>query len=338
MQPILRPNRSVTVRPRPGVESTEHIELRYIDTGGDVNAHTIVLCHGWPDISYTWRYQIPLLINLGFRVIAPDLLGFGQSSTPIGIHHYTMKKMCGDLAFLLDSLCIEKAVFIGHDWGGALVWRMALWFPQKVTAVCGICTPYRPCNPQFIPIEIVATKLPNFYYQVYFNKQDGQLATQELNQSPLRTLRCLHRSVQPADQLQGAKWMKSTHNSLLETHPINPPSSLTLNGQDEEIYVNAFSATGFGPSLQWYRTGLLNWQDEIQLESTTISHNALMITTGKDIVLNPTLSEGMEKFIPHLKRAHIEDAGHWVQHEQSQQLNTILTQWLQSLTFLQPKL
>ena len=103
----------------------------------------IVLSHGFPELWYSWRHQIPALAEAGFRVLAPDQRGYGDTTAPEAVEDYSQRDFCEDLVAMLDRLEIEQAVFVGHDWGGAVVWNMALHFPERVRAVAGVNTPFR---------------------------------------------------------------------------------------------------------------------------------------------------------------------------------------------------
>ncbi|RUS15895.1 Alpha/Beta hydrolase protein [Endogone sp. FLAS-F59071] len=95
------------------------INLHYIDEGRDVNG-VLILCHGFPDLWYGWRYQIKFLVQKGFQVLVPDLRGFGQSDAPRcppnSFSAYSWKTIVTDLRDLMDALSIPRAIFIGHDW------------------------------------------------------------------------------------------------------------------------------------------------------------------------------------------------------------------------------
>jgi len=302
------------------------IRIHFREIGSEHAAHTIIFCHGWPDFSLSWSKQMSFLSANGFRCIAPDLRGFGKSSAPEPAAAYTFKNIASDLAGLMDHLKLEKAIFIGHDWGGAAVWRMSQWYPNRVEAVCSICTPFKPRSPKFMPLADVVEKLPVFYYQLYFNMENGKLAQDELEKDIPRTISCIFRK---SNERVG-KWMDKNSKGLLEGYPAIVPRSTLLSDVEFNQYVDAFSQSGFRGGLNFYKTSELNWIDEENL-SQEIKHQALMVTAGKDIVLSPALTEGMEKWIPNLKRAHVEEAGHWVTHEQPDQLNSILLQWLQQL-------
>ena len=113
----------------------------------------VVLCHGFPELAYSWRHQLPALADAGFRAIAPDMRGYGGSSRPEPIDAYDLVDLTGDLVGLLDALDIEQAVFVGHDWGGFVVWAMPLLHPERCAGVVGVCTPYMDFAPTSVMLE-----------------------------------------------------------------------------------------------------------------------------------------------------------------------------------------
>ena len=100
----------------------------------------VVFCHGFPELWYSWRHQLPVVAEAGFRAIAPDMRGYGGTDAPANADDDTQELICADMVALLDALEIESAVFVGHDWGGAVVWNMAKQHPARCRAVAGINT------------------------------------------------------------------------------------------------------------------------------------------------------------------------------------------------------
>lgn len=130
---------------------------------------TIVLVHGWPDSWFGWRYQIPFLSSRGYRVLCISQVGFGAGTeSPASLEKYTIKSVCADLAALLAHEQVKTAVFWGHDWGGAVVYRMANYYPSLARAVIAISTPYfAPAKGKYLSLEGQAKLLRQFRYQVY---------------------------------------------------------------------------------------------------------------------------------------------------------------------------
>src|SRR3978361_653249 len=110
---------------------TNGVQLR-VTEAGDRGAPVVVLCHGFPELAYSWRHQIPALTDAGFRVLAPDMRGFGRSSAPAEIESYDVATLCADMTGLLDALGERSAVFVGHDWGANVVWQLAWAQPATV--------------------------------------------------------------------------------------------------------------------------------------------------------------------------------------------------------------
>ncbi len=131
------------------------IELSFVDEGA---GRLVVLCHGFPELAFSWRHQIPALASAGYRVIAPDMRGFGASSAPAAIEAYDIAELCGDMTGLLDELDEREAIFVGHDWGANVVWQLAVREPERVRAVAGLSVPFVPRAPA-APIPIMRRHL-----------------------------------------------------------------------------------------------------------------------------------------------------------------------------------
>ncbi|KAL0612785.1 LOW QUALITY PROTEIN: Bifunctional epoxide hydrolase 2 [Plecturocebus cupreus] len=145
------------------------VRLHFVELG---SGPAVCLCHGFPESWYSWRYQIPALAQAGYRVLALDMKGYGESSAPHEIEEYCMEVLCKEMVTFLDKLGLSQAVFIGHDWGGILVWYMALFYPERVRAVASLNTPFMPANPNVHPMESIKA-IPMFDYQLYFQEPCG---------------------------------------------------------------------------------------------------------------------------------------------------------------------
>src|SRR5258707_3902166 len=114
--------------PEPHFVKTNGIDMAVYEAGPK-DGVPVVLCHGWPELAYSWRHQLPALAAAGYRAIAPDQRGFGSSDAPPAVEDYDIQHLTGDLVGLLDALDLPKAVFVGHDWGGLVVWAMPRLHP-----------------------------------------------------------------------------------------------------------------------------------------------------------------------------------------------------------------
>ena len=117
------------------------IEMAYYEAGPRRGV-PIVLCHGFPELAFSWRHQLKALSEAGRWVIAPDQRGYGLTDQPDDVLSYDLENLCADLIALLDQKGIAKAIFVGHDWGGIIVWHMAIRHPDRVAGVIGLNTPF----------------------------------------------------------------------------------------------------------------------------------------------------------------------------------------------------
>ncbi len=146
---------------------TNGIRMGYYDAGPQTDQPPVVLCHGWPEMAFSWRHQIKALSEAGIRVIAPDQRGYGATDRPEPVEAYDIEHLTGDLVGLLDHLKVEKAVFVGHDWGGFIVWQMPLRHIDRVAGVVGVNTPHT--NRAWAdPIELLRSRFGEQMYIVQF--------------------------------------------------------------------------------------------------------------------------------------------------------------------------
>lgn len=154
--------------PDPTMVSTNGIDMAVYEAGPK-DGFPVVLCHGFPELAYSWRHQLPALAAAGYRVIAPDQRGYGRTSRPDAVDAYDMVHLTGDLVGMLDALGLRKAVFVGHDWGGLVVWQMPLMHADRVEGVIGVNTPFL-ARPPIDPIMGMKALYGEDMYIVYFQK------------------------------------------------------------------------------------------------------------------------------------------------------------------------
>ncbi|XP_008589597.1 PREDICTED: bifunctional epoxide hydrolase 2 [Galeopterus variegatus] len=297
------------------------VHLHFVELG---SGPPVCLCHGFPESWFSWRYQIPALAQAGYRVLAVDMKGYGDSSAPPEIEEYSMEVLCKDMVTFLDKLGLSQTVFIGHDWGGALVWNMALFYPERVRAVASLNTPFLPANPNMSPMEGIKAN-PAFDYQLYF--QEPGVAEAELERNPSRTFKIVFRA---SDETLLSTRSVRERGGFLVNMPEEPSLSKMVTEEEIQFYVQQFKKSGFRGPLNWYRNMEKNWQWGCKALGRKILIPALMVTVEKDRVLVPELSKHMEDWIPSLKRGHIKDCGHWTQMEKPAEVNQILTEWLET--------
>src|SRR6202795_3356300 len=147
----------------------------------------VLLVHGFPELWYSWRHQLPALAEAGYHAVAPDVRGYGQSDAPQAIEAYAMKEHLADAVGILDALGAETAVVVGHDWGAPMAWNSAVLYPQRYRAVVGLSVPFLQRSPA-PPTELFkAVFKDNFFYMLYF--QEPGVAEKELGADPRKSLR-----------------------------------------------------------------------------------------------------------------------------------------------------
>ncbi|XP_037552260.1 bifunctional epoxide hydrolase 2 [Nematolebias whitei] len=302
---------------RPGVRT------HYVEMG---SGPPVLLCHGFPESWYSWRFQIPALAAAGFRVLALDMKGFGESTAPPDIEEYSQEHLCKDLITFLDKMAIPQVTLVGHDWGGILVWNMARYFPERTRAVASLNTPLFPVDPSVPPSKKLLA-LPIMDYQIYFQKPG--VAEAELEKDLERTFKIFFfRRCEKEESLALSTAGVCARGGLFVGLPEEIPRSSMLTEAELQYYVSQYKENGFRCQLNWYRNGDTSWRWMCSLPSGKILMPALMVTAGKDPVLLPAFSHGMEDLIPNLSRRHIEDCGHWTQMDKPAETNNILISWL----------
>ena len=314
----------MTAFPDPRFVETNGIRMAFFEQG---DGPPVVFCHGFPELAYSWRHQLPAVGNAGFRAIAPDQRGYGRTDRPKEIEAYDIHHLTVDLVGLLDALKIEKAVLCGHDWGGAVTWRMPLMYPDRIAGVIGVNTPFRP-RPNVDPIQFLRDTMGEENYVVFF--QQPGVADAMLNKDVARSLRFMYRrswiTLEANNELPD--WAKNlalfkAFEAPEETWGGTP----LLTDEEFATYFAAFKVTGFTGGLNWYRNVTRNWKTTEGL-AEHIDVPCLMISAADDLVLRPELTQGMENYIPDLEKHVIPDCGHWTQSEQPEALNQILIDWL----------
>ncbi|KAJ2725724.1 hypothetical protein GGI07_001092 [Coemansia sp. Benny D115] len=304
------------------------IRMHYVDEGA--GPATVLCVHGFPDLWYGWRYQIPFLVSLGYRVLVPDMRGYGQTDAPTDVSTYSAKNIVKDLVSLLDIAGVDRAVWAGHDWGGMHVWRATMWHPERVLGVISFCTPFsRPLSTK-ASLEDIVAKRPYWKYQLYLAKSDTPDELDHhidlfLNALLRKHTELLHTSVMsstlPLDQ-----------RSITDTR--DAPRSTLLSQNELMFYIQQYKINGLRGPTNYYRVHELNWEQEHAAgfgKDFGLDKLCMMVTCGHDTALPPTLSKDMESFIPRLMREHVEECGHWMLVEQRDFANAALKKYLGAL-------
>jgi len=312
--------------PDPRFVDANGVKLATYEVNGDpASMHPpVILVHGWPEIAYSWRNQINALAEAGYRAIAVDLKGFGQSDAPTDKSLYDIVHLTSDLAALLDALEIERAVFCGHDWGGALVWSMGQWRPERVAGIIGVCTPLRP-RPPAPPIEIIKQRFTEKHYFVQF--QEERVPEELFSTDIARFFQLMFRKPAPRE-----KWLSLMPGiydlpARFKTARQVTHDDLIVSDEIINTYVEAYTQSGFHGGVNLYRNVDRNWE-LMKGRDETVRAPSMWIGAEHDIFLPPESADGMGQLVPDLEKHVIADCGHWVTWEQPDALNALLIDWL----------
>lgn len=288
----------------------------------------VVLCHGWPELSYSWRHQIPAIAAAGFHVVAPDMRGFGQTAAPPDVSSYSIFDTVGDVVGLVQALGEKKAVVIGHDWGAPVAWHAALFRPDIFTAVAGLSVP-PPLRGRGKPLDLLRQNgITNFYWQ-YF--QTPGVAEAELERDVARTMRIVLGGRGLADP-DGAMFVQEGKGFLGHASGTEPLPAW-LPEADLAYFTETYRKSGFRGGLNWYRNLDRNWELTAPWQDAKIHQPSLFIAGSKDAVvtglIGSKLINKLELVLPNLTRKLIIDgAGHWVQQERPEEVNAALVKFL----------
>jgi pimeloyl-ACP methyl ester carboxylesterase len=315
------------------------IKHRFVKTNG-IKMHVaeagegfpVVFCHGFPELWYSWRHQMKALAEAGFRAIAPDQRGYGETECPAPIEAYTQRKLVGDIVGMLDALQIGKCAVVGHDWGGMVAWNTALTAPDRVERVIGVNTPFIPRSPMKPTDAMRAMAAGGFHYILYF--QTPGVAEAELERDVERSLRAFFQDPAEIDPAELRKAPPGVFGQpgggLLDRFPDRPHGKF-LTAEDFEVFVRAFKRTGFRGGLNWYRCIDRSWEESAG-QTDRIEQPALMITAELDVVLRPEMANGMEAWVPKLRKTVlVKGSGHWTQQEKPAAVNAAILDFLSDL-------
>jgi pimeloyl-ACP methyl ester carboxylesterase len=309
------------------------IKIHYAEAG---SGPLVILCHGWPESWYSWRHQLVALAEAGYRAVAPDMRGYGQTDRPEEVEKYTMLHLVGDMVALLDALGGGQAVIAGHDWGAPVAWTSAQLRPDRFRAVIGLSVPFRPRGGSR-PTSMMPQTDDALFYQLYF-QPEGQ-AEAEFERDPAATLRTLLYSSSgdaPPRSADAPIGMVSRKGGFLAGRAPPAPLPPWLSEADIAYYAGEFTRAGFRGGLNWYRNIDRSWELMAPFAGLQVKVPALYVAGDRDIVV---AFPGMDKLIPNLsmfvpnlrKTIMLPGCGHWTQQERAPEVNAAMIDFLRSL-------
>ena len=308
--------------------ATNGIELKIAEQG---EGPLVLLLHGFPESWYSWRHQFEPIAKAGFKCVAPDMRGYGDSDAPEDISAYNQVEVVNDIAGLVTALGYETAIVIGHDWGAPTAWSCAKNHPDLFTAVGALSVPYSP-RAESPPLDTLKAIFKDmFFYQLYF--QTPGIAESELERDVEVALRkFLHLASGDADV--SGMTPKSADADLLSDLPDPGQLGDWCSVEDLAYYVAQFEKSGFRGPLSYYRNHNESWAMTVDTP-TTIEQPAMFMAGDKDgvIVMAAEALKTMPNYVKDLRiNELIPGAGHWTQQEAPEAVNEGILRFLQDVS------
>jgi len=279
----------------------------------------LVLCHGFPELAFSWRHQMQPLADAGYHVLVPDQRGYGRTDKPAAVESYDLVQLTGDLVGLLDHYGYKDAVFVGHDWGAIVVWGMALLHPERVAGVINLSVPFLDRG-TVEWVEFWEKALGDDFYIVHFNRRPG-VADAAFARNPKNLLRHLYRT----DQWNSPARKPRPGMAMINLVDDEGPASgrLMMSEAELDVFASAFEKGGFTGPINWYRNFTRNWHTLASIPQL-VTCPALMIHGRYDIV---QASDRLQQFVPNVE-THTLECGHWIQQEKPIETNRLIVDWL----------
>lgn len=301
--------------PKPIFISVNNVVLEVFEAGRQNSGKPIILCHGFPEHAFSWRYQIPALVAAGYHVIVPNQRGYGNSSCPTEVTDYDIQHLTADLIALLDYYGYENATFVGHDWGANVVWNLALLYPERVNKIINLALPYQDRGEQ--PwIELMEILFGEDFYFVHFNKQTG-IADAIMNENVHQFLRNIFRKDIPSAPPAPGMLMINLARAV---EPVGKP---LMDETELSVFVSAFELSGFTGAINWYRNLDRNWH--LMADIKPLIHQPTLMIYGEQDTIPK--SENLKNIAPNLDIVSL-DCGHWIQQEKPEETNRSILKWL----------
>jgi pimeloyl-ACP methyl ester carboxylesterase len=311
---------------------TNNIRMHIAEKG---KGPLVVMCHGFPELWYTWRHQLLALAKAGFRAVALDQRGYGQTDRPEPIEAYHILHLVGDIVGLIKALGEEKAVIVGHDWGAHVAWHCALLRPDLFPAVVALSVPFLPrLGGKIPPTEIMKNMSgEQVFYQVYFQEPGRAEADMEADVRSTMRMILYSLSGNPPPEKRW-RFMLAKSEKALDASSMPDVLPPWLTEQDVDFFAREFRRTGFRGGLNWYRNIDRNWELTSFLDGAKIHQPALFVAGEVDpvITMYRKAYDNLEKNVLNLKRKVLMPCfGHWVNQERAAEVNQLIIEFLKVL-------
>jgi pimeloyl-ACP methyl ester carboxylesterase len=307
--------------PEPYFVETNSLRMAVYEQG---QGKPIIFLHGFPDMAFSWRFQLPAFADAGYRAIAPDLRGYNRTSSPPDIVDYCVEELIADVQGLLEALELDSAVFVGHDWGALLLWQMAMLAPEQIEKLAILNIPHYARAP-VDPVRVMRERFGDDFYIVNF--QDSDEADRLFGADPGRFIDRMMRKNQVSreqyEKLPPERQVISLLKTFKRSHVSGEP---LLSKQELDYYAQGFSRSGFTGPINWYRNWTRNWE-RLEGINQQIDIPTLFIGARDDVVIGLHHIDGMKPLVSNLAIRMLE-CGHWTQQEMPDDVNRLILEWL----------
>jgi pimeloyl-ACP methyl ester carboxylesterase len=324
------------------VAQTERHTTFYLSCGAS-DAPLIIFVHGWPELSISWRHQLPCMASLGFRAIAPDMRGYGGSSIHPEHGDYALEPIVQDMLELLASLGAEKAVWVGHDWGSPVVWSLASHHAERCHGVANLCVPYIPTGAgldSVVPLVDRSIYPEQDYpagqweYRAYYEEQFSK-ARATLESDVAATLTALFRKGNPGGKGKPARTAETRRQGGwfggADRAPPLPLDTDVISQDDLRIYAEGLERNGFFGPDSWYMNDRANSAyAKRAVDGGRLRMPVLFLHAEYDYTcetVTSRLADPMRAHCDNLSEAYIA-SGHWMAQEKPVAVNSALVRWL----------
>lgn len=306
-----------------------------IGVAGSEEGPIALLVHGWPETWYSWRHQIPALVAAGYRVVIPEMRGYGKTDAPEAVEDYDIMHLSADLVGVLDALGEKTAALISHDWGAIVAATTVLLYPDRFSSLVLMSVPYAGRGKQSMMDTWHQQYGDNFFYILYHNLPGG-VAEKEYDADPYGLLSRMYLSPDSPREAPLINDPKMSAGGLIGRSGAPKGLPDWLSQEELDFYVEQFKACGFRGGVNYYRNFQRNWEITEHLSDAKIEIPTLFIAGEKDNVILGADAEKLRKlmtpYIPDLRDVVVvPNMGHWIQQEDVESTNRAMLDFLQSL-------
>lgn len=315
----------------------ENIEHKYVSVNG-INMHVaesgegpvVLLLHGFPELWYSWRHQITFLASHGYRAVAPDLRGYGDSLSGVDLNDsskFSIHHVVGDLIALLHGVGVaeeEKVFVVGHDWGAIIAWYLCMFRNDKIKALVNLSVPFIPRDPNLDLVQQLRATRGDDYYVVRF-QEPGDIEA-ELAKIDIRTVMKRFFST--------GRTLNFPRGEGFGDSPVVDSSWLT--DTDLDYFASKFKETGFTGGINYYRALPLTWELTAAWDKAKVAVPTKFVMGDEDLVYYmPGMKDyihngGFQRDVPMLKESIvIKGVAHFIQQEIPEEINNHIYDFFQ---------